>query len=162
MLKGVLIALMLIAGEACSVRADVGPSVISADSVQLVSVSVVRGIHRGEMLSWKQYATVGFQAVVILDSVRYTIYVSNASGTVCPGEESLSWISIWERHEGTTSRDSLITWSDQLFDGTVNWAHDGVQAHDFDQQVCLVAARAHFQRLHNEAIRKLARFFTRE
>ncbi|MFA6909350.1 MAG: hypothetical protein WC289_05760 [Patescibacteria group bacterium] len=144
---------------------------ISADSVQMVSRAVVDAKHCDDLLVWKKYDPsiisgvaypLGYQAVLELDDLRYTIYVSNDTGR--PDSTNNGLISFWSRPIGTRSAHDLITWSDKRFDGSVDFIHNGRTWYDAVEggPIPPLDLINEYQERHNETIRKLVRFFYRE
>jgi hypothetical protein len=121
---------------------------ISADSTQLVCAKVMQGTHKDKMVSWKKYQepTVCYQATIEDDSLRYYVYVRVPdSDTSCASE-----ISITQRLKDTLSLEDLEIWNDYDCDGGVDW-YNGYERVD--------TAENKAQALHNEAIRRLLKWF---
>lgn len=158
------VLLLVSAAVAAAVSAGIAmeTKTISADSVQIVSTGVANGVNKDHMLLWKRYANpyTGYQAVVELMNVRYTIYVSNRTGL--PDSTGYDFISIWSRPIGADSTRKVWTWTDNDMDGTVDWAHDGDSAMDFNKDQIPQEIRDMFQFAHYRAITQLVGFFQKE
>lgn len=71
----------------------------------------------------------GYQAVFICNGKRYTLY--NSGERIRADDPQSAWLAFWVRKNGTTGQNTLDTFSDDGFDGTVNFGIDGLREREF-------------------------------
>lgn len=62
--------------------------------------------------------------------MRYTIY--NSGELINPNKPESAWLAFWVRKDGTSSQETMDTFSDNAFDGTVDFGIDGPRKYEFD------------------------------
>lgn len=71
----------------------------------------------------------GYQAVFVCNGKRYTLY--NSGERIREDDPQSAWLSFWVREDGTYGQETLDTFSDNGFDGIVNFGIDGPREREF-------------------------------
>jgi len=92
--------------------------------------AMVDPANKGRFLLWENdYDSSSEQpdnirVVFVYEGTRYTVW-HNPDSTTEHGHFMEGWVSVWERPEGTQGQDDLITYSDHVFTGCVNFGVGG-------------------------------------
>ena len=108
------------------------------------------------------------EAVMVIDGMRYTVFVINANerGKVVPHDN----IHISFRQEGTKRQDQLTTFSDEGLDGICNYGHIPAEISGIGKKVYFNSGvyglrpeglehKERFQKLYIDTLGKLVKFY---
>jgi hypothetical protein len=124
----------------------------AADAKDVAKVIAFMNDPKTKVIDRKTYEGGGVQIVFVTQGKRYTFYHTGSD------QPSLKWLSVWVRPNGTNSLEQCVTFSDHLFDGTVDsgaYMHNGTDAeikrYNQENQVG-EEHRTYWQSLYDQAI----------